>query len=333
MKYTSTINNLKVIEWQITLSQAFLIDILVTSELWANRITIDDTDYRWVSKGKIIEEIPHVFKNTDTVYRALKELDKKSIIEYKKQGRKDLIRVTKKGKEWVFDTNIPVDNSKLGNKSDFANSEINPKNEQKLGNKSEKTAQNSDLNPTDNNTNINNNTNNNITSEKTEKPKPKKRKTDFVEFEFTDKQKSKAEEYGLNLSELLEEFKDCHQSKGNKFVDWSKAFNTWITNHIRWNKLKPLSQQTVDIYSQGISHPSHQQFAPSQQPQRQQKQANEPNLPDPKEFVYFCSEYFYPLAGMTTVETHIWLMDKCKAENIDIKQGCHKFLEKVEKVA
>ncbi len=170
----------------------------------------------------------------------------------------------------------------------------------------------------------------------TEKQKTKKRKTDFVEFQFTDKQKSKAEEYGLNLSELLDVFKDTHQSKGNKFVDWSLAFNTWIANHISWNKLKPLSQQTVDTYSQQVSHPSHQQFAPSQQPQRQQKQANEPKLPDHRKFVHYCGEWFKPLAGMKTTGTHSYIMDRCKREGIaDIREGYHKFLEKVvvEKVA
>lgn len=152
MRYTSTINNLKCIEWDLTLSQAFLLDILIISDLWAKRETVDGIDYRWVSRNKVLEEIPHAFKTADTVYRSLKNLSEKGVIEYVKLGKKDLIRFTDKGKEWVFcQTGF---DSKLGNKSESdSNSEINPS---EFGNKSEN---NSESNPTYNGTNLYNSTN------------------------------------------------------------------------------------------------------------------------------------------------------------------------------
>ena len=152
MRYTSTINNLKCVEWELTLSQAFLLDILIISDLWAKRETVDGVDYRWVSRNKILDEIPHAYKTADTVYRSLKDLADKGIIDYKKLGKKDLIRFTDKGKEWVF---CPSSlNSKLGNKSESdSNSEIDPS---KFGNNPEN---NSDSNPTDNGTNLYNGTN------------------------------------------------------------------------------------------------------------------------------------------------------------------------------
>lgn len=102
MRYTSTINNIKCIEWDLSLNQAFLMDILIIADLWAKRETINDVDYRWVSRNKVVEEIPHAYKTADRVYRSLKDLAEKGVIDYKKLGKKDLVRITEKGKEWVF---------------------------------------------------------------------------------------------------------------------------------------------------------------------------------------------------------------------------------------
>lgn len=75
--------------------------------------------------------------------------------------------------------------------------------------------------------------------------KPKPRKTDFVEFDFTDKQKAKCSEYGIDINSLLEGFKDYAAANGKQYVDWSRAFNTWINNHITWNKLRPVNQSQL----------------------------------------------------------------------------------------
>jgi hypothetical protein len=37
-------------------------------------------------------------------------------------------------------------------------------------------------------------------------------------------------EMKLNLFEEMDKFKDFHQSRGNRFVDWDRAFNTWLRN-------------------------------------------------------------------------------------------------------
>lgn len=156
MKYSSTINNIKCLEWDLTLSQAFLLDLLTYAPHWAQTEKLDGVDYYWVSRNKVLDEIPNAFKTADTVYRALKELHQKGVIEHQKLGRKDMVRFTEKGLEWVFKT-APTPDLKLGNKSELGqNSEINPS---KLGNKSEKQPQNSEKNPTDNTTNINKGTN------------------------------------------------------------------------------------------------------------------------------------------------------------------------------
>lgn len=156
MRYTSTINNLKCIEWDLTLSHAFLVDLLVYAPHWAEQVNIKGTAYYWVSRNKVLDEIPHAFKTADSVYRALKVLAEKDIIDYRKSGKKDVVRLTNKGKGWVFKA-LPTIDKELGKKSELEgglgkNSEKNPS---KLGNNSELS---SEKNPTDNGTSFNNGT-------------------------------------------------------------------------------------------------------------------------------------------------------------------------------
>ena len=186
MKYTSTINNVKCVEWGLTLSQAFLVELLVFSAAWAQRETVDGIDYYWVSRNKVLDEIPNAFKTADTVYRALIELNEKGVIEYKKLGRKDIFRLTDKGKEWIFKTSLSE--SKLGKKSELTqNSEINPS---KLGKKSEL---NSEKNPTDKDTSTNKDTtnkeSNSTKKKKVEKPTDVSNQvwSDFLELRKTKK--------------------------------------------------------------------------------------------------------------------------------------------------
>lgn len=136
MRITSFINNSKCIEWDLNMQQGALFDLLNQLHTWAEPINIDGEMYYWASKQMICNEIPLAYNKVDTVYRALKTLSEKGLINYKKYGDKDCISLTQKGKEW--------------------NSEINPT----LGNKSEQTRieirESSEINPTYKNTNINN---------------------------------------------------------------------------------------------------------------------------------------------------------------------------------
>ncbi|WP_313596510.1 helix-turn-helix transcriptional regulator [Psychrobacter sanguinis] len=180
MRYTSSINNVKCVEWGVNLAQGQLIDLINQAPSWAKPHIVDNELYFWVSRNKVIEEIPVAYQKPDTVYRAIKDLASKGIIDHIKQGRKDLVRLTEKGMTWNVKDTTQGD-AKLGNKSDFkgGNSEINPTlsknseiNPSKLGNKSEKTPQNSEINPTDKSTNYKN-TNNHINKKNTKKTEAK----------------------------------------------------------------------------------------------------------------------------------------------------------------
>lgn len=100
MRYSSYINNTKTSEWGLNLSQAYLFSLLADVGQWAAETIIDGKVYYWVSRNKIIEELPALTDKPDTVYRLLKQLSDAGLIDYTKQGAKDLVKLTSKGKEW-----------------------------------------------------------------------------------------------------------------------------------------------------------------------------------------------------------------------------------------
>ena len=175
MRYTILINAVKCQEWDLTLSQGALFDLLNQAHTWAKHIDVNGELFFWVSRNMIINEIPLAYSKPDTVYRAFKTLSDKGLIVHAKRGQKDLVRLTEKGKEWNA-KNSGI-NPNVGNKSEIPpkpkqkNSEANPTFEEKLGNKSEKIAKNSEINPT-NKLTINPLTINPITNGENAAPKP-----------------------------------------------------------------------------------------------------------------------------------------------------------------
>ena len=157
MRYFTNINNIKCLEWGLNANQGALFDLLNQASSWAETHIIDNEVFYHVSRNLVLEELPLFFTKSDTVYRNFIDLQEKGLIEYKKVGKKDVIKLTEKGKCW---------NAKLGNESE--------KNE-KFGNKSEKTRneirKNSDSNPTNNNIN-NNYINHNIEEDEEKKNDP-----------------------------------------------------------------------------------------------------------------------------------------------------------------
>jgi len=158
MRFSTYINNQKALEWGLNANQAALFDLLNQAVSWAEEIIVDGVVYYWVSRNKVLEELPLFYKTSDTVYRHFAELDEKKLIVYLKQGKhgdKDLIRLTEKGKSW----------NEFKPEQIRDNSEINPSLGDELGNKSEITRKqirdNSEINPTNNNTNYKNTTDHN----------------------------------------------------------------------------------------------------------------------------------------------------------------------------
>ncbi|MFZ7987043.1 hypothetical protein KSU11_03255 [Fusobacterium nucleatum] len=161
MRFSTTLNNQKCMEWGINATQGILVALLYEANAWANEEIIDDKIYYFVSRNLILKELPMFFEKADTVYRNLKVLAEKGIIEYIKHKGMDLIRLTEKGKSWNF-----IENNSEKNPNFDSNSEKFPS---KFGKKSEN---NSEKNPTYKDTNIQKDINKN-NKEKNKKEKSK----------------------------------------------------------------------------------------------------------------------------------------------------------------
>ena len=135
MQYTITINLLKATEWGLNLQQAALFGFLYELPSWADCHIINGCDYHWITYSKIILEMPILSQHKDTIYRHMKVLTGKGLIEIQQQGSGILVRRTTEGKRW---------NRDLGKKSE--GSEKKPSH---LGGKSEPP---SEKNPTYHNT-------------------------------------------------------------------------------------------------------------------------------------------------------------------------------------
>lgn len=159
MRYHGRINYVKCHEWGLNVAQGALFDLLNESSSWAKTHIVGEDVYYWVSRNKVLDELPVVYKKADTVYRNLKVLEEKCLIVYIKEGVKDLVMLTEKGKTWNAKINSDLNPS---NGETDKNTDINPS---KVGNKSENTGKNTDVNPTDKDTNINKVTSNKNTSD------------------------------------------------------------------------------------------------------------------------------------------------------------------------
>ena len=167
MRFSTTLNNQKCMEWELNATQGVLIALLYEANAWANEEIIDDKTYYFVSRNLILKELPMFFEKADTVYRNLKVLAEKGIIEYIKHKGMDLIRLTEKGKSWNF---IESNSEKSPNFDN--NSEKNPS---EFGKKSEN---NSEKNPTYKDTNIQKD----ISKNNKEKNKKEKKPNEIQEF-------------------------------------------------------------------------------------------------------------------------------------------------------
>jgi len=143
MKFSLFVNQYQAIELGIkNIQEAVIFDLLTTASTWANPEIVDNQVYYWVSRTKIVEMLPILNLKADSVYRYLKHLNEIGLVEYKKDKKKDLIIITKKGKKYLEKYSQNTMSEK--NPNNTQNSEKNPK---KLGKFSENTM--SEKNPTD----------------------------------------------------------------------------------------------------------------------------------------------------------------------------------------
>lgn len=298
MRYTISINQVKTREWGLNMNEGALMDLINQAYSWAEPVMIDGKLYYWMSRNKVIAEIPSAYAKPDTVYRAFKTLAEKGLVYYTKQGKRDLLSLTAKGKTWNVEGTV-IGDAILGYKSDLIdNSEIDPS---KSGNKSEN---NSDRNPTYKNTSINKSTNN------------KNRATSAPDdFSANEKQIDKMAKYGLLQHDqelLIESFLANSTSKGLTYKCWTSAFTTWINNEIKFQKLVPVAnmpaKQKGALDDWNARNPDYQ--PPSQQPDVYHPSQKSFEDPAPSTLAIGDNGYWKdPLPGKSIAETEQYLKD------------------------
>lgn len=245
MRYTLTINQKQALELGISnINQVIILGLIAECHSWAEPQIIENEVYYWTARSKISEELPLLNLKSDSVYRHLKSLEDLGLIDYKKVGKKDCVKLTKLGKSYY-----------VGNKSELdKNSEINPS---KFGNKSEK---NSEINPTYNNTNP---------IRATKDNKEEKDKKDFSEIlnlwnelaaafnlnkvsKLTTKRRNKLLTRMTENQNFLEEFKTALENikqsnflQGKNNRNWKVDFDWLIANDT--NFIKVLEGKYTDV--------------------------------------------------------------------------------------
>jgi hypothetical protein len=138
MRLTIYFNQARMIEWGLNPNHAALVCALNQAHTWAEASVIDGKMFFWVSRKRVMDELPGFFTKSDTVYRAFRHLADKGLIEYIKQGDRDMIHLTEKFKKWNVAPRSEI-NPNLGNEPEPRNeirksSEIKPN---YLGNESD----------------------------------------------------------------------------------------------------------------------------------------------------------------------------------------------------
>jgi DNA-binding PadR family transcriptional regulator len=103
MQYTLSINQTKALEWGLNAQQALLFSFVYECPSWCKAVTKDDTVFYALSKQKIVDELPLLTDKIDTVYRLLKQLAAKGVIELSHTSSITLVRLTDIGKTWNHD--------------------------------------------------------------------------------------------------------------------------------------------------------------------------------------------------------------------------------------
>lgn len=205
MRFSITLNNQKCMEWELNATQGVLIALLYEANAWANEEIIDDKTYYFVSRNLILKELPMFFEKADTVYRNLKVLAEKGIIEYIKHKGMDLIRLTEKGKSWNF-----IESCSEKSPNFNKNSKKNPN---EFGKKSEN---NSEKNPTYKDTNIQKDINNkNIYSDAVEYLNLKA----GTKYKYNSKNTTKHIQARIREGYTLEDFKTVIDKKCSEWLN------------------------------------------------------------------------------------------------------------------
>lgn len=103
MTYTIQLNQLKIVEWALSLKAAVLLSKMTSLSSWAKPITKNGEVYFVLYRHKMIQELPILGSTEATISKYIKELEDKDLIEAINKNLEPAYRLTEKGKEWISD--------------------------------------------------------------------------------------------------------------------------------------------------------------------------------------------------------------------------------------
>ena len=148
MRFAFTVHQKAAVDAGIPNGNCLLVlEIVALANTWATAETYDGAVYFFTARQMIAKELCLWNLKPDTVYRHLKILDDLGLIDYQKNGKKDLTRLTKKGRTFFGAPMSDLDpKAYVGSESEKeVNSDLDPS---LSGSRSEK---NSEIDPTDHN--------------------------------------------------------------------------------------------------------------------------------------------------------------------------------------
>ena len=104
MQYGLYLNLVKAHEWELSHAQMILFGWLYSLPSWAEGKKIDGQVYFYLSKTKIVQELPSLTSKPDTAYRFILQLIDKGLIEKSSTKTRMYIRLTEKAKGWNHTT-------------------------------------------------------------------------------------------------------------------------------------------------------------------------------------------------------------------------------------
>ena len=231
MKYNITLNQPLMIENKLNISQWCILDVISVAPIWCEAVQKDNEVYYWVARQKISDELKALDLKSDTIYRYIKQLVELGFINHIKDGKKDLIKLTQKGKSLFVSMSEKNPNHYVGKKSEL----------------------NSEKNPTYNNTNLINKTNNKydifldyLKSKCKYKSKVTKTKDGSKLFNSIQdkrqlaidyiKHQEEKNEFAVRISKFMEDYNTVYKDKTNSNIDdkeWSDGVTRCDPNEYR----------------------------------------------------------------------------------------------------
>jgi len=114
MQYSLYINQKKATEWGLTPQQSILFSFLYELPSWAECHIISGIPYYYITKKKILAELPLLNSKPDTVYRWIRTLSALGLINIIQQGTASLVGITQKGSSWNREASIQSKRADLG---------------------------------------------------------------------------------------------------------------------------------------------------------------------------------------------------------------------------